>query len=242
VDAQRTAALGAGGIGQALGAGHRRQHQTAVRAPGRSRVGLQPAQARAPEPRAAHVLGGQPALGAGRAGDLGQAAHQRARQGPAGLPARRVGAAASGARERRLRLRQRGHPHRAGKPKPALFAALAPDQERAAPGGAAVRTRRLEPCGQPGLPDGGGRVATGGLEPQAPRGHRAPAHPPRAGARARQRSRPTAPGVRRRGRAGARQALGVHGAGYGRGVPPGVHRGPVPGQGGLRYLPVIQPL
>ncbi len=39
----------------------------------------------------AHVLGGQPALGAGRTGELGQATHQRARQGGVGSAARRTG-------------------------------------------------------------------------------------------------------------------------------------------------------
>ena len=39
--------------------------------------------ARAAQPRAAHFLGGQPAPGAGRAGELGQAARRPARQGRA---------------------------------------------------------------------------------------------------------------------------------------------------------------
>ena len=43
LDAPRADALRARGAGQAVGAGHRRQHQAAVWAPGRRRDGLQPA-------------------------------------------------------------------------------------------------------------------------------------------------------------------------------------------------------
>ena len=68
--------------------------------------------------RPSHVLhtflGEQPAPGAGRAGELGQAAHQRARQGGAGPAAGRTGRQTPGAGARRLGLRQRGHPAGAG--------------------------------------------------------------------------------------------------------------------------------
>lgn len=73
-----------------------------------------------------------------------------------------------------LGLRQRRHPAAAGRAQAALPAAAAADQERAAPGGAAVRTRRLEQARPPELPDG--RCAAARLEQKAPCGHRAPAH------------------------------------------------------------------
>jgi hypothetical protein len=79
-------------------------------------MGYNPSQAQASQPRAAHLLGGQPAPGAGRAGELGQAAHQRARQGRAGAAARRVGRQTPGDGQGRLGLWQRGHLAGAGGP------------------------------------------------------------------------------------------------------------------------------
>ena len=67
VDAQRADGQRARGAGPAVGAGHGRHDQAAVRPPGRCRDWLQPAQAGPPQPRAAHLLGRQPAPGAGRA-------------------------------------------------------------------------------------------------------------------------------------------------------------------------------
>jgi len=54
-------------------------------------LGYNPSKPGRAQPRAAHLLGGQPAPGAGRAGQLGQTAHQRARQDGAGAAAGRVG-------------------------------------------------------------------------------------------------------------------------------------------------------
>jgi hypothetical protein len=60
-----------------------------LRPPGGSRDWLQPRRAHAAQPRAAHLLGGQPAPGDGCAGEFGQAAHQRARRGGVGSAAGR---------------------------------------------------------------------------------------------------------------------------------------------------------
>jgi hypothetical protein len=78
------------GPGSAVGAGHGRHHQAAVRPPGRRRDWLQPAQAGPAQPRAAHLLGGQPAPGARRRAQFGQAAHLGSRQGRDGAAARRA--------------------------------------------------------------------------------------------------------------------------------------------------------
>ncbi len=197
-------------------------------------IGYNPGQAHAAQPRPAHLPGQPPAPGAGRAGELGQAAHQRARQGGAGPAAGRTGRAASCAGARRLRLRQRRHPAGAGEPQAAVPAAAAADEERAAPGGAAVRPPGLEPARQPGLPDGRGPAATARLERQAPGRHRAPAHPWRHRARAARGRQTTAAGPGWPERARGRQALGVRGAGDRRGLPAGVHRAVVPRPGRCR--------
>ena len=63
---------------------------------------LQPGQTQAAQPCAAHLPGGQPATGAGCAGQLGQAAHQRTRQGGAGAAAGRTRRQAPGAVARRI--------------------------------------------------------------------------------------------------------------------------------------------
>jgi hypothetical protein len=126
-----------------------------------------------------------------------------------------------------------GHAAEAGAAQAALpaAAAAAANEERAASGGAAVRKRRLEPARQPGLLNGPDLTAGARLERQAPRGHRAPQDPQWHLARAAPGRRAVAAGLGRSQRARERQALGVHGAGDGRGLPAGVHRAAPPRPG-----------
>jgi hypothetical protein len=119
-------------------------------------------------------------------------------------------------------------------PRPALPAAPAPDGQRAAPGGPAVRAPGLEPTGQPGLPDGRRPVATARLEQEAPGGHRAPAHPGGIARETAHRRQAAAARSGRPQRARGRSAVGVRGDGHRRGLPHRGHRATLPGPCRLR--------
>src|SRR5882672_1623312 len=104
----------------------------------------------------------------------------------------------AGAGARRLRLWQRRHPHGAGRTRSALPAAPAPNQERAAPGGAPIRPHRLDARGCARLAGSGGSAAAGRLDAAAPRGD--PTAPAARGAGAGEQARrgaATAPGAGR---------------------------------------------
>lgn len=114
--------------------------------------------------------------------------------------------------------------------RPGVPAAAAPDGQRQAARRAAVRARRLDARhgAEPRLAGDRRRSAAGGLEPRTARGGAAPAHPPGRGAGDEERARPARACASRRGHAGQRAAVGVHGAGEQRGVRHRGHQAAVP--------------
>jgi hypothetical protein len=143
-----------------------------------ARVGYNPHKPGRSEPRVAHLLGWQPAPGARRGAQFGQAAHLGPRQGRDGAAARRTWRQGSGTGARGLWLRQRRHHRRVRAARPALPAAPAQAGQRRAADREAVQARGLDAChrSQSGLAGHRRRAAPERLEPGAPRGGAAPVH------------------------------------------------------------------